>query len=156
MLDHIKIASPCSADWEQMEGNDRVRFCGQCKKNIFNLSAMTRKDVESLLLKSDGDICTRLYRRADGTVLTADCPVGLRLKVARVQRRLGWAISGTLSLATAWGQSSGVLSGRVTDITGVAAPPTTVTLVNSKTGTSAEAKTDADGKFKVTSLSKGI
>ena len=63
MLDQIKIAAPCSADWEQMEGDNRVRLCGECKKNIFNLSAMTRRDAEALL-KTDGDICARLYRRA--------------------------------------------------------------------------------------------
>ena len=40
MLDQIKIASPCSADWERMEGTDRVRFCAECKKNVFNLSAI--------------------------------------------------------------------------------------------------------------------
>ena len=37
MLDKIKIASPCSADWEQMEGTDHVRFCAECKKNVFDL-----------------------------------------------------------------------------------------------------------------------
>ena len=30
MFDHIKIASPCSADWDRMEGTDRVRFCPEC------------------------------------------------------------------------------------------------------------------------------
>jgi hypothetical protein len=80
MLDQIKIASPCSADWEQMEGNNRVRFCSECKKNVFNLSAMTRRDAEALLQETNGNLCTRLFRRADGTVLTDDCPVGLRIK----------------------------------------------------------------------------
>jgi hypothetical protein len=47
MLDQIKIASPCSATWEQMVGNDRVRFCAECKKKVFNLSAMTRRDADS-------------------------------------------------------------------------------------------------------------
>ncbi len=99
MLDQIKIASPCSADWEQMEGNDRVRFCAECKKNVFNLSTMTRRDAEALLKETNRNICTRLFRRADGTVLTDDCPVGLRVKAARVRRRVGWAVAGAMSLA---------------------------------------------------------
>ena len=41
-LDSIKVASPCSADWEGMVGNNRQRFCGQCKLNVYNLSGMTR------------------------------------------------------------------------------------------------------------------
>ena len=38
-LDHVKIAAPCSADWDQMlsvEG-ERVRFCYHCKQNVYNL-----------------------------------------------------------------------------------------------------------------------
>jgi hypothetical protein len=124
MLDQIKIASPCAADWDRMEGNDRVRFCAECKKNVFNLSAMTRRDAEALLKETNGNLCTRLYRRADGTVLTQDCPVGLRVKIARVRRRVGWAIAGALGFATAWGQEkppalSGVVEGIVPDLKGV-------------------------------------
>ena len=155
MLDQIKIASPCSADWEQMKGNDRVRFCGECKKNVFNLSAMTRRDAEALLKETNGNICARSYRRTDGTVLTEDCPVGLRVKVARVQRRVGWAVAGALSFATVWGQGSSALSGRVTDQMG-AAVSATITVTDSKTGDSQQTKADADGKFRVGSLPPGI
>src|ERR1700688_662509 len=101
MLDQIRIASPCSADWEQMEGDERVRFCGECKKNVFNLSAMTRRDAEALLKETNGNICAQLYRRADGMVLTADCPEGLRLKAARLRRRVAWALAGGLGFSTA-------------------------------------------------------
>jgi hypothetical protein len=116
MLDQIKIASPCSADWDQMKGNDQVRFCDECKKNVFNLSAMTRRDAEALIKETNGNLCARLYRRADGTVLTEDCPVGVRVKIARVRRRVAWAITGALGFATAWGQNkpatlSGVVDG---------------------------------------------
>src|SRR6516162_8887116 len=37
----LRVASPCPADWNAMQGDDRVRFCGQCEKNVYNLSAMT-------------------------------------------------------------------------------------------------------------------
>jgi len=37
-LDHVRIAAPCPADWDRMLGNDRVRFCGQCSLNVYNLS----------------------------------------------------------------------------------------------------------------------
>src|SRR5271156_6277252 len=106
MLDQIKIASPCSADWERMEGTDRVRFCSECKKNVFNLSAMTRRDAEALIKEANGNLCTRLYRRADGMVMTADCPVGLSAKIARVRRRVGWAIAGAIGLSSAWAQDA--------------------------------------------------
>src|SRR5882724_7111590 len=105
MLDQIRIASPCSADWELMRGDDKVRFCGECKKNVYNLSSMTRTEAEKVLSGAQ-NICGRFYRRADGTILTEDCPVGLRAKAQRLRRRLSFAISSALGLATAFGQSA--------------------------------------------------
>lgn len=85
-LDRIKMASPCTADWRFMLGNDLVRFCGQCNKNVYNLSAMKRTDAEDLIRRMEGPLCARYYRRSDGTILTADCPVGLRAFKQRVSR----------------------------------------------------------------------
>src|SRR5215475_8931425 len=75
-LNNIRIASPCSANWDEMYGNDRKRFCGDCKLNVYNLSGMTRAEAEDLLERSEGRLCVRFYRRDDGTVLTQNCPVG--------------------------------------------------------------------------------
>jgi hypothetical protein len=157
MLDQIKIASPCSADWGKMEGNDRVRFCSECKKSVFNLSAMTRRDAEALLRKTNGDLCTRLYRRADGTVLTADCPIGLRVKVARVRRRVGWAVSAALSLSTAFAQQgAAVLGGMVKDPTGTGIPKASVTVTNNRTGVKVETSTDDAGHFRISTLGPDV
>ena len=75
-LDEIRIASPCSASWEDMTGDDKVRFCGSCRQNVYNLSAMTRADAQSFVDASEGRHCLRFYRRADGTMLTRDCSCG--------------------------------------------------------------------------------
>ncbi len=83
LLDDVKVASPCNASWDDMIGDERVRFCGSCQKDVYNLSAMPRDDAERLLAEREGSICVRLYRRADGTVLTSDCPVGVRRKRVR-------------------------------------------------------------------------
>ncbi len=78
ILDNIRIASPCSADWSKMVGDDRSRFCGSCQKHVYNLSAMTADEATQLIREREGNLCGRLFRRADGTVLTSDCPVGAR------------------------------------------------------------------------------
>jgi hypothetical protein len=83
LLDSLQIASPCKASWDAMVGDERVRFCGECKKNVYNVSAMPREEAEALLREREGRLCVRLYRRTDGTVLTADCPVGVRRKRRR-------------------------------------------------------------------------
>ena len=75
-LENVKIASPCSADWNEMYGDERKRFCGDCKLNVYNLSGMTKTEAESLILNAEGRLCVRFYQRADGSVITNDCPVG--------------------------------------------------------------------------------
>ncbi|MCM3871359.1 MAG: hypothetical protein ND895_11795 [Pyrinomonadaceae bacterium] len=77
-LDHVRIAAPCKVDWQQMIGSERVRFCGQCNLNVYNLSSMTKKEAESLIAQTEGRLCVRFYRRTDGSILTDNCPVGLR------------------------------------------------------------------------------
>ena len=44
-LDDIQIATPCSASWDDMRGDDRVRHCGDCRMNVYNLSEMTRAEA---------------------------------------------------------------------------------------------------------------
>jgi hypothetical protein len=77
-LDQVRVAAPCKADWEQMIGNERSRFCGQCNLNVYNLSSMTKSEAEHLIASNEGQLCARFYRRRDGSILTENCPVGLR------------------------------------------------------------------------------
>ena len=84
VLDRLRVASPCSAKWEEMEGDDRVRFCRLCEMNVYNLSAMGRQAAERLVEEKEVRLCAMFYRRSDGTVITQDCPVGL----AAVRRRI--------------------------------------------------------------------
>lgn len=92
-LDNIRVASPCKADWNQMYGNDRKRFCSECKLNVYNLSDMKRDEAESFLMASEGRVCVRYFRRADGTVLTKNCPVGWQAVKQRVSRVITAALS---------------------------------------------------------------
>jgi hypothetical protein len=85
-LDNIHIASPCKADWNAMTGDERKRHCAECKLNVYNLSGMTRTEAENFLINSEGRVCVRFYRRADGSVLTKDCPVGWQAFKQRVSK----------------------------------------------------------------------
>jgi hypothetical protein len=82
-LDAVTIASPCNALWDAMKGDDTTRFCGQCSQYVYNLSEMTAKEAEKLILEREGKACLRFFKRADGSMMTKDCPVGWRA----VQRR---------------------------------------------------------------------
>ncbi len=102
-LDHVRIASPCSADWESMLGDDRRRFCGQCELNVYNLSGMTKAEAEDLVNRAEGRLCVRFYRRTDGTILTKDCPVGLRAIKRRISRIRNAVVSSVLSFFAGFG-----------------------------------------------------
>jgi hypothetical protein len=77
VLDNLRVASPCTADWAQMTGDDRVRACASCQKNVYNLSELTRDEAEALILEKHGDLCGRYFQRKDGTILLKDCEVGV-------------------------------------------------------------------------------
>jgi hypothetical protein len=106
-LDLIEIASPCHVSWDEMNGDERARFCLHCKLNVYNLSEMSRDEAEAFLASREGRACVRLYRRADGTVLTRDCPVGVRY----LRKRFTRAVAALASLFVAL--LSGTLFGGV-------------------------------------------
>ncbi len=80
ILDNIRVASPCPAEWKTMTGDDQVRHCAQCDKSVFNLSGMTREEAETLIVAKQGKLCVRYFQRKDGTILTKDCLVGIARK----------------------------------------------------------------------------
>ena len=83
VLPNIRVASPCRADWNQMTGDDRVRACAACNKNVYNLSSMTRDEAEALIVAKEGRLCVRYFQRQDGTILLKDCAVGVKQKRKR-------------------------------------------------------------------------
>lgn len=76
----LSVASPCKRDWSKMTGDDKVRFCGDCRMNVYNLSVLSQPELEQMVKEKDGKVCVRFFTRPDGTVLTRDCPVGLTRK----------------------------------------------------------------------------
>ena len=89
LLQDVRVASPCNASWDEMAAIDgeRVKFCSGCKKNVYNLSAMSQGEAEGLLRRHEGRLCVRYYQRGDGTVLSGDCSVGAQaIRMALVRR----------------------------------------------------------------------
>jgi hypothetical protein len=110
-LDNVRVAAPCSSDWNQMVGTERVRFCAQCSLNVYNLSSMSRQEAEALISGTEGRLCVRYYRRRDGSILTDNCPVGLRA----IKRRLSRAATATLSAVLSFFAGLGLYAGTVTE-----------------------------------------
>ncbi|MBP6744192.1 hypothetical protein KA344_03120 [bacterium] len=109
-MKNIMIASPCTVDWNTMDGDDRVRVCGACKHNVYDTSKLTTKEILDLMA-ADSKACLKIYRRADGTLLTEDCPFGLRTlrRGARTASKIAaslWALA--LSFASVSAQPSAI------------------------------------------------
>lgn len=179
-LDLIKIAAPCPITWEQMMGDERVRFCHHCQLNVYNLSSLNKADAEALLASTEGRLCARLYRRSDGTVLTSDCPVGVRALRKKVARSVAavFALVGSLT-TVALGQSrsskqdsckpqvritqreinsssqASTITGQVTDPIGALVPGATVTLLNTLTKQVQTTTTTDEGAFEFPELTPG-
>lgn len=114
-----------------MAGDDRSRHCEQCSLKVHNISGMTRPEAEAFLASTLGTnnattrrVCARFFRRADGTILTADCPVGLaalRAKARRTATRIAAAVG--LTSLVAWAaahESANVPFARVQPLTAAA------------------------------------
>jgi len=69
-LDRLSIPSPCSTNWNELVGDDRKRYCGQCAKIVYDFSKLTTTEVLALLTTLRGDVCARITRQPDGTMLT--------------------------------------------------------------------------------------
>jgi Carboxypeptidase regulatory-like domain len=183
-LDNVRVAAPCSVSWESMSGTNVVRFCDQCELHVYDFSQLTREEAESLVAGTEGRICGRLYRRADGTILTKDCPAGLRAIRRRVGRMATAAVAALLSLgANVFGQNitrasregageqratlkrtflgrrpqegHATFMGVVTDTQGSVIADAEVTITNEKTKHRRSVKSDADGQFKFGLLEPG-
>lgn len=116
LLDRLQLNFRCPANWDEMEGDDRKRFCAHCRKDVHNLSAMPRDEAEELV-GSGGDLCVRMVRRADGTTKVADCPQVRDARTTSVRRLgVGIAASGALALASCEEEEP-------RPVTGVLAPP---------------------------------
>lgn len=123
----VKIAKPCPANWDNMTGDERVRFCHQCKLNVYNISEMTTDEAEKLIVENeDGRLCLRLYRRKDGTVITQDCPKGLaafRKKLCTIYGAVAAAVFAVLRIGPMsheWTGDQGQVSTKCYTTTGVA------------------------------------
>jgi carboxypeptidase family protein len=181
VVDRLRIASPCPTSWEKMTGDDRVRFCDLCNLHVYNIARMTHKEASALIANSEGRVCARLYRRTDGTIITKDCPVGLRALRRRVAKAAG-AVFATLMgfLGVVAGQepagkkssckkqvavtkkveqssiSNGVFSGTILDQNDAVIPGAQIIITNRKSKESYRTQTNPEGRFLTAAIPPGL
>jgi hypothetical protein len=152
-----------------MPGTERVRHCGVCDQNVYNLSEMTRREAEALVESTGGKLCARIYRRPDGGILTKNCPAGIRALSAKLARRVSFVMSALLGWAPAIAQQPGTATvrieqaeagkatvyGTVSDATRSPIGGTTIVVTRKPGTTLAKAVADQEGRYRIETLAPG-
>ena len=148
LLDSIDVPKPCDKIWDEMIGDDVSRFCLHCEKDIYNISAMTRKEAKKLLFQSSEKVCIRMEKEANGRIKT------LKKQLHQITRQMPLAagvLTASLILSgaanaqetkvetskititqTADKNSNPTISGIITDSNGAVIPGVKVILRNTK------------------------
>jgi hypothetical protein len=181
-VDRLRIATPCPISWEQMTGNSQVRFCDHCQLNVYNISELSRIEAKSLIASTEGKLCARLFRRADGSVLTKDCPVGLRAVRMQLSKTAAAVFATILGIAGAvfgqqssargqgasctpytritikssdWDQVAARLAGLVLDPNGAALSGAQIFIADRESSDTKSAVANDEGRFQLDALPEG-
>lgn len=178
LLDSIQVETPCEQDWKTMRGNDAVRFCDHCAKDIHNLSKMTRKQARKLVAQSNGNLCIRYTRRPDGKIQT------IKNTLHQITRQTGLAagVLGTsLTVSTlSYAQETpvnpnpnetvqivetieeksdnpnGTISGTISDPNGAVVPFAFVTIANEQLNFYQSINANHEGFYEFKDIPKGV
>jgi len=108
LLERARVASPCPMKWDDLTptGENAIRHCEACGLNVHNFAELTARQAEALLqhaAETGERLCGVLWRRADGTIITRNCPVGWRAArqravraASRVAAAIGLVLTGGL------------------------------------------------------------
>lgn len=162
-LDNLRTVRPCDAVWEQMAGDQKIRHCELCDLNVYNFAELTRDEIRTLIAQTEGRLCGRLYRRADGTLITKRsrrgrvmagllAAIALASGCAPISQRSAIHFEAESSTTPQQARFSGVAS----DESGNPLPGVTIRIVNETTGLELTLVTDANGAFSVASLNAGL
>ena len=186
VIDAIEVKTPCGESWHEMQGNEKVRFCSHCSKDVNNISEMTRKEALRLVRRSEGRLCIRyikdpktgrplfsenlhkITRRATGLaagVMTATISLstaayaqgGMRAPRPETDARQNVNADREKPDRQAEARSTGKISGTVTDSLGAVVVGTEVSLFDEKTGTKTQTTTaNGEGIYQFEGIPEGF
>lgn len=95
LMKRAYVAAPCPVKWEDMKGDEKRRVCAQCDCYVLKATQMTDEEVaEAITRAASGQrVCMQFYKRADGTILTKNCSVGVAAMRERAGRFVRWVAS---------------------------------------------------------------
>lgn len=73
LVESLTIPTPCKARWEDMRGDDTVRRCARCDREVHDLTRMTKDEIALLFSSAAKTPGARMRRRPDGRVVGGEC-----------------------------------------------------------------------------------
>jgi Carboxypeptidase regulatory-like domain len=134
MTPQFRVISPCPKEWGSLEGGGDVRFCSQCKKQVFDISKLPEHQVAVLF--ASRSVCGRVERPNRR---------GFLQRVAAF-----WALMPRPSYAEAM-----TVTGVVTDPSGAYVVQAKLTLSGSLLPEPITAQTDSTGRFRLAAPVEG-
>jgi hypothetical protein len=68
---HLRVAEPCTAEWDAMPPRQQGRFCAACNKTVTDVARMTEREVDAWLVTAGDRVCIRMRVDASGRPLFA-------------------------------------------------------------------------------------
>ena len=78
LFEKLHVAGPCPVRWASLQGDARARFCPRCRREVYDLAAMSQSEAVELIRAHHRNLSTDFYRRDDGRIVTANCPAPSR------------------------------------------------------------------------------
>ncbi len=165
LLDSIDVPAPCPKKWDEMIGDDKIRLCQSCDKNIYNISEMTRSEARKLLFQSKEKVCIRLEKDGNGRVqtlkkqfhkITRQAPIAAgvlsaSLTFSALTYAQGEPVVGKVKPSVSKNHQdktfAASISGVVSDANGAVIPGATVTLRGTKNNSTRNTKSNDDGFY---------
>ncbi|MBL8853677.1 MAG: hypothetical protein JNK57_06870 [Planctomycetaceae bacterium] len=92
VLDQVCVANPCPMSWDKMVGDDKVRFCSECQRQVWNFFEMTDAEIVEVLRANPERLCAKVCKSREGRLVTKE-PHAAR-------RRLRFSILAMMVFAT--------------------------------------------------------
>jgi hypothetical protein len=91
-----RIQTPCPKRWDELIGDEKKRFCSECRLHVHNGAALTRDEATALVQGGTGRVCMRLELDPVGEPVFRDSEPATRRSLRRrtfAARAAAWAMS---------------------------------------------------------------
>jgi|GEM_PF-1822197 len=109
VLKRLRIVRGCDVSWESMVGDARVRHCGACDREVYDLTAMDPDEVEDFVeARRENLPCVRMHARPDGRYQDGPCAPAQRRHFTRaIAAAAALGLAGVLGTLGGEGDATG-------------------------------------------------